>query len=448
MKERMEPDCRESTRMELLSPAGTFEKLQAACAYGADAAYMGLTSFSMRAGAGNFDEHVREELHAWKKSLAGQGKKLYCTLNTVLHESRLDEMKAVISSLGDWPFDAYIVSDLGVASLLKERYPDCSLHLSTQASCLNSVALRVYRNMGFSRIVLGREATLADIKMMKDAVPAMELEVFIHGAMCMAYSGRCLLSSFMAGRSANEGACSHTCRWNYRLALEEKERPGVYYPIEEYEDYTTILSSKDLNMIDHLKDLQESGVTSLKIEGRMKSVYYTAVVTRAYRKALDALYGLGDSKDWQAYKEDLERVSHRAYTTGFFFDSGPVEDARAAKKHAQGHAKDTLQQFEAGSGYIRAYTFLGTVKDEVAPNIWSLDIKNKISTDWKIEYIGPHVPFIEDDDFTLLDENKEATSSVSHGHAGYLYSNRPIESGFMIRTLMDDESAPITGTQA
>lgn len=420
-------------KMELLSPAGTFEKLKVAGAFGADAVYMGLTQFSMRAGAGNFSDDVREELLVWKQSPEGRGKKLYCTLNTILHESRMDEMKSVISSLDDWPFDAYIVSDVGVAALLKERYPDYELHLSTQASCLNSAAVKVYKNMGFSRIVLGREATLSDIKTMKAAVPEMELEVFVHGAMCMAYSGRCLLSSFMAGRSANEGACSHTCRWNYRLALEEKERPGVYYPIEEYDDYTTILSSKDLNMIDHLKELQDSGVTSLKIEGRMKSTYYTAVVTRAYRKALDALYGREGAENWEAYKEDLERVSHRTYSTGFFFDDGPVEDARAAKKYD----KTSLQQVDAGTGYIRTYTFLGTIGTEVKPGIWELDIKNKISADWKIEYIGPHVPFIADDSFTLLDGSMQEISSLSHGHAGYLRSSCPLETGYMIRVMLD-----------
>ncbi len=231
--------------------------------------------------------------------------------------------------LKNYPFDAYIVSDLGPAMLLKKTLGDnIRLHLSTQANTLNSGAIQAYKELGFSRIILGREVTLDDIKRIKDAVPEIEIETFVHGAMCMAYSGRCFLSAHLSDRSANEGDCAHTCRWKYNLLekkepkeyyIEEETRKGEYFPVIEEDGYSTILSSKDLNMIDHLSELKEAGVDSLKIEGRMKSLYYVATVTRAYRKAIDVIEHGGDAKDALLYKEELDSVSHREYSTGFFF---------------------------------------------------------------------------------------------------------------------------------
>ena len=328
--------------IELLSPAGNIEKLETAFLYGADAAYMGLTSFSLRANAGNFSDKEKERVRELK---AKTGKKLYCTMNILFHENQIEQLKAMKDEIRTWPFDAFIVSDIGAADFLKNTFPEKDLHLSTQASCINSEAAKVYHNMGFSRVILGREASIRDIKRIKDKIPELELEAFVHGAMCMAYSGRCLLSAHLAGRSGNQGDCSHTCRWNYKLhyAIEEEERPGLYYPIEENDGYTTILSSKDLCMIDHVKELEDAGLSSLKIEGRMKSVYYVAVVTRAYRKALD------NAPDLDSYKRDIFDVSHREYTTGFFFSDRPIEER-----------KDDVSR-PTSYGYERNYTFLGTI---------------------------------------------------------------------------------------
>ncbi len=340
--------------VELLSPpAGNLEKLRLAFEYGADAAYMGLSDFSLRANARNFTEKDLHEVSFLKQS---SGKRLYGTLNMIFDEQKLSSLQDQMELIKTWPFDAFIISDLGLVPILQDALgEDVELHLSTQASCTNSSSASMYRKMGFSRVILGRETPLDDIKRIKDANPDLQLEVFVHGgAMCMAYSGRCLLSSHLAGRSANQGDCSHTCRWNYRLsttdtieevlksgalALEEEQRSGVYYPISEQDGYTTILSSKDLCMIDHLSELIDAGVDSLKIEGRMKSSYYVAVVTRAYRKALDSLKTGGD-ESWRAYREDLFNISHREYSTGFFFGHGPVDPPSWENQSIRAQRKD------------------------------------------------------------------------------------------------------------
>ncbi|MCQ2398846.1 MAG: U32 family peptidase [Sphaerochaetaceae bacterium] len=273
-------------RMELLSPAGDVEKLKTAFEYGADAAYMGLKSFSLRTNARNFDYSQADEIRRIKEKY---GKKLYCTCNIFFHEKDIVKLKSELEEMRHYPFDAFIISDIGILELMKSSFPDAQMHLSTQANCINASSAKLYSQMGFDRIILGRETPLEDIKKIRDANPQLGIEAFVHGAMCMAYSGRCFLSAFMSGRSANQGDCAHSCRWNYRLALEEESRPGIYYPVSEEDGFTTVMSSKDLCMIDHLRELGEAGVDSLEIEGRMKSTYYVATVTRAYRKALDNL---------------------------------------------------------------------------------------------------------------------------------------------------------------
>ena len=293
--------------MELLSPAGNVEKLSYAYAYGADAAYIGLKKFSLRVKADNFYEDEYKRVIALKEQFPG--KKLHCALNIIFHDNEIDALKQNLDYFRQYPIDAFIVQDIGIVPLLQKEFPNTQLHLSTQASCVNSEAVKMYKNMGFSRIVLGREISLDQIKRIKDSVPDMELEAFAHGAMCIAYAGRCLMSAYLTGRSAQSGFCSHSCRWEFtagqkltdiqakeiatsgELLLEEQQRKGEYFPVIEGDDFTAILSSKDLRMIDHLADMKAAGVDSLKIEGRMKSVYYVAMVTRAYRKALDALEG-------------------------------------------------------------------------------------------------------------------------------------------------------------
>ena len=399
--------------IELLSPAGNYEKLATAFNYGADAAYMGMTEFSLRANAGNFSIEEAEKVRALKEKT---GKKVYCTLNILFREKQMEKLLSEKDEIGSWPFDAFIVSDIGTVPFLRKNFPEKELHLSTQASCLNSESVKMYRDMGFKRIILGREASLDDIRRIKDKVPEMELEAFVHGAMCMSYSGRCMLSSFLTGRSANRGDCSHTCRWNYRMyALDEEERKAHYYPIEENDGYTTILSSKDLCMIDHVKELEEAGLSSLKIEGRMKSVYYVAVVTRAYRKAID------DAPDKDEYKRDIFDVSHREFTTGFFFKDDPIE----------GREDDVSRP--TSYGYERSYIFLGTIGKKKGENIWEIDCRNQIKRGQKLEFIGPDVPLLSDDNFTILDEDGFPLLQLDHMKKGFIKTDLNLKEGYIIR---------------
>lgn len=393
---------------ELLAPAGDFEKLKVAWAYGADAAYAGLDRFSLRANAGNFTEADLPAVRELKKKT---GKRLYCALNILFHEGQIEDLKSRLDTLKAWPFDAFIVSDLGAARLLRETWgDDVHLHLSTQASCTNSMAARTYADLGFERVILGRETPLDEIKRIKDANPALALEVFVHGAMCMAYSGRCLLSSFLAGRSGQQGDCAHACRWHYRL--EEQERPGEWYPIDEQDGYTTILASKDLCMIDHLDELEAAGVDSFKIEGRMKSPYYVAAVTRAYRKVMDK------DKDAAGYREDIFNVSHRPYCTGFFYGQGPVA---------------TME----GGSYLRAYQFCGMIGKAVRPGVWELDVRNHIAKGDRLEYLDPDTPTMEDESFTLLDEEGQPVDQADRCKVRFLATDRPVRPGDIIRKPLD-----------
>ena len=329
--------------MELLSPAGNVEKLYYAYAYGADAAYIGLKKFSLRVKADNFYEDEYKKVIALKEQFPGR--RLHCALNISFHDEEIDALKANLDYFKQYPIDAFIVQDIGIVPLLQKEFPGAQLHLSTQASCVNSEAVKMYKSMGFSRIVLGREISIEQIRRIKDSVPDMELETFVHGAMCIAYAGRCLMSAYLTGRSAQSGFCSHTCRWNFKvdgegrltdegarqlaqsglLTIEEEQRPGEKFPIFEGEDFTAVLSSKDIRMIEHLADLRDAGIDSLKIEGRMKSVYYVAMVTRAHRKALDALEGKISDEEAAPYIAELENVAHRESTTGFYYNKADAD---------------------------------------------------------------------------------------------------------------------------
>ena len=401
--------------IELLAPAGNIEKLETALNYGADSVYMGLEEFSLRANAGNILYSQAQDLVEIKKRFPG--KTFYCTLNIFFHQKDIDNLIEKIPLIKAFPFDSFIISDIGILDIMQKNFPSSRFSLSTQANCLNAEAVKVYGKMGFDTVILGRETPLSEIRRIKDANPDIRIEAFAHGAMCMAYSGRCLLSSHLAGRSANQGDCAHTCRWNYRLALEEEERPGVYYPIAEDNGYTTILSSKDMCMIDHLADLKNAGVDSLKIEGRMKSTYYVASVTRAYRKALDALED--SSVEYKSFRDELFNVSHRPYCTGFFYSDKSVE------------AEDDVN-IASDSGYLRDYLFLGTVLDEVKPGIWAVDIRNQI-TPSAVEFIGPDVLFLRDEKLKVLDENFNETDHIDHCRTGYLCSSLPLKKGYIIR---------------
>lgn len=403
-------------KMELLSPGGSIEKIRTALTYGADSVYFGLKDFSLRTNAKNVEYGSSDELWAIKKQFGG---KFYCTVNIYFHEDDIIKLKEKLDEIQSYPIDAFIISDLGILDIIRSKFPNAEYSLSTQANCINSNSAKIYHSMGFNKIILGRETPLKDIRKIKDANPDLEIEVFAHGAMCMAYSGRCFLSSHLAGRSANYGDCSHTCRWNYRLALEEESRPGRYYPILEENNWTTIMSSKDLCMIDHLKELQDAGVDALKIEGRMKSIYYVATVTRAYRRAIDNLYD--SSIEYKSYRDELFNVSHREFSTGFFFGKGPID------------ADDSDINIPTTEGYLRDYLFLGIIGKEVKPEIYEIDIKNQIKNGEAVEFIGPDVLKIRDDHVEVLDQNFNAIEHLDHCRTGYIKSSVKLKEGYIVR---------------
>ena len=432
--------------MELVSPAGNIEKLTYAWEYGADAAYIGLKKFSLRVKADNFYENEHAEIARLKAEYAAKGKpkRLFCALNITFHNADIANFLADKEYFRAYPIDAFIIQDIGMVRILQKEFPDIPLHLSTQANCVNAEAVKMYRDLGFRRVVLGREASLGEIAEIKNAVPEMELECFAHGAMCIAYSGRCLMSAYLTGRSANSGLCTHSCRWDYKLvegreyALEERARPREYFPVIEGEDFTALFSSKDLCMIDYLADMKKAGVDSLKIEGRMKSLYYTALVTRAYRKKIDALGGLIADADADPFVEELDKVAHREFATGFYFSR---DDANKTTKG------------ETTSPYILAGTIgkeAAAVASESAENETGADggvpgargktrdfefvSMNKIDAGTPIEYVGPDICAIVDTDYKLIDpETGLEREWVCHGHPCILRTDKPIRERFIVR---------------
>ena len=393
--------------MELLSPAGNIEKLYYAYEYGADAAYIGIKNFSLRAKADNFSADEYEAIRRVKGN-----KKLYTALNIYFHDSDIETLEKESDYIHQYPLDGFIISDIGILGFLKRNFPDKELHLSTQANCVNTEAAKMYHDMGIKRIVLGRELSLKEIEAIKNNVPGLEIEVFAHGAMCLAYSGRCFLSKYLADRSANQGDCAHSCRWQYRV-LEESERPGEYFPVVQGENFTSILSSKDLCMIDHLKELKDAGVDSIKIEGRMKSIYYTAVITRAYRKQLDYIEGIS-KEDPKPYVDEIFNVSHREFSTGFYYGKDEIE----------------MPTFKS---YMSEAQFLGSVEEQAGEGIYRLDVKNQILASDSIEYIGPDLLYLADEGFTLLDEDMQSVPKTDHGKIAYIKTDKKLKKGYIIR---------------
>lgn len=325
---------------EILSPAGNPEKLRFAVDYGADAVYCALERFGMRRAADNF---TKESLASAIAYAHEKGKKVYLTVNVMPHEGEFGDLPRFIAEADELKPDAYIVSDPGVMDCIKANAKDPELHLSTQASTVNAAACRFWHRQGVKRIVLARELSLAEIKAIRKNIPKeLELEAFVHGAMCVSYSGRCLLSNYFAGRDANGGACAQPCRWKYYV--HEEKRPQDVISAEQDAYGTYLFSSKDLCMIDHIGELAEASLDSLKIEGRVKSAYYTAAVTNAYRMALDDYY---DGKPFNpAYMAEVESVSHREYATGYFYGN-PHENANIVGNNV----------------YLKDRAFLAVVKD-------------------------------------------------------------------------------------
>ncbi|MEA1924146.1 MAG: U32 family peptidase [Pseudomonadota bacterium] len=394
----------ECIKPELLVPAGNREKLEVAIAYGADAVYFGSREFSLRRRAGNFSHTQIAGAIAYCRE---HGVKAYLAINLLPYNADLVALGEYLKALRPLPPDALIVGDPGVIALCREHLPGVPLHLSTQANTLNYLSASFWQKNGVSRINLARELSLPDIAEVVCRVPGMEFEVFVHGAMCMAYSGRCLLSAVLTGRHANRGDCAQPCRWSY--ALQEETRPGEFMALEEDERGSYIFNAKDLCLIARLSELKAAGVHSFKIEGRMKSAYYVAVVTRVYRQALDLLYPSPKTpfspEQLEKWKNELTRVSHRRYTEGFIDGQGQSQNL----------------QYHENSAYLRNYLFCALVLEVVGHDLATqsclvrLNVKDRLRAGAKIEVIAPGM-----DDFTttILSLQKESGEMVAQVHPG------------------------------
>lgn len=421
-------------KAELLSPAGNFEKLKSAVLYGADAVYLAGKNFGMRAASANFD---RDELVAAVYYCHKHGVKLYVTVNVMPHTHEYSELADYLRFLEAIGIDAVIVSDIGVVMFIREVAPKLEIHISTQASTVSAQACIAWHKLGASRIVLARELTLRDIREIRRNIPdTLELEAFIHGAMCIAYSGRCLLSNYFTGRDANHGACAQSCRWNYSevrpdepvsIDLSEANRPdvpSVACAEQQPNGETFFMSSKDMCMIEHIPELEEAGISSYKIEGRVKSAYYTAVVTNTYRLAIDSYRR--DPLNYKfdpAWANELDGVSHREYGTGFFF-TPPHENANTV----------------SSLGYIREKAYLATVvSDHTAPDsdgmYDALFIqRNKVSREDTVELISPGKVGRAFSACTLRDVRGEAIESAPHPSMYFrLKVPFPVKAGDILR---------------
>ena len=529
--------------MELLSPAGNVDKLRYCYTYGADAAYIGLKNFSLRVKADNFYEDEYKKVAQLKELFPGR--RLHCALNISFHNSEIDRLIEDIPYFKLYPIDAFIVQDLGIVPILQKNFPNADLHLSTQASCMNREAVKMYKSIGFKRVVMGREASLKEIAEIKDAVPDMEIECFVHGAMCIAYAGRCLMSAYLNGRSAQEGFCSHTCRWNYKLmapilgqadggmktgggmqtgaslqtgavqttdsalqtsntlqtgtasqtasphtqdslpmqkaielaqsgklVLNEEKRPDEYFPVYEGENFTAVLSSKDLCMIDHLADLKKAGVDSLKIEGRMKSIYYVAMVTRAYRKALDALEGKITEEEAKPFVAELYKASHRPFTTAFYYNRSDadvtVSGAADSPYLLAGEIKGALTAEESDFVFKKAAQLtkrrqeereklcpqalaaleeriknqpdkhLAAVEKKEGFAFYTLAPLNMITRQTILEVVTPAIVSrkLKAEEFCLVNPNTgEVYNWVCDGHPCAIYTSIPLSQGDLLRAL-------------
>ncbi len=348
---------------ELLCPAGDMEKLKMAVLYGADAVYLGGTSFGMRSFAGNFD---RDELPEAVRYAHSHGVRAHVTVNTMPRNEETAKLPEYLRSLDAAGVDALIVADLGVFTMAGKYAPNCERHISTQQSIANYACAQAWYDLGAQRVVLARELSLPEIREIRARVPEkLELETFCHGAMCVSYSGRCLLSNYMTGRDSNRGECAQPCRYQY--ALMEEKRPGEYFPVFEDEKGTYIMNSRDMCMIDHLDDLMDAGIDCLKIEGRAKSAYYAAIVTGAYRHVLDDLEA-GRAPD-PVWRDEVEHVSHRHYSTGFFYGQPG--------------------QYTENSRYLREWQICAVVERCDADGNAVLSLRNKFRTGDTVELVGP-----------------------------------------------------------
>ena len=383
------------TRPELLVPASSLEVLKVAVIFGADAVYIGGEAFGLRAKAKNFSmDDIREGIafaHA-------HNVKVYITANILAHNADLEGVRGYFEELKEVGPDALIISDPGVFMIAREVCPEIDIHVSTQANNTNYATFNFWYQQGARRVVTARELSLVELKQIRENIPDdLEMETFIHGAMCISYSGRCLLSNYFTGRDANHGACTHPCRWKYSIV--EETRPGEYMPVYENERGTFIFNSKDLCMIEHIPEMFDTGVDSYKIEGRMKTALYVATVARTYRKALDdymedpELY----KKSMPWYLDQISNCTYRQFTTGFFFGK-PDEDA----------------QIYDSNTYVKEYTYLGIVGEQNADGLYRIEQRNKFSVGEVIEVMKPDGQNIEVTVQKILNEEGEAMESAPH----------------------------------
>ncbi len=402
---------------ELLSPAGTRKNLRYAFAYGADAVYAGQPRYSLRVRQNDFDklEHLAQGISETHR----QGKQFYVTCNILPHNAKLKTFLADLTPVLELQPDALIMADPGLISLVRERWPNMAIHLSVQANTVNYAAVQFWQRIGLNRIILSRELSLEEIAEIRQACPDIELEVFIHGALCIAYSGRCLLSGYFNHRDANQGTCTNACRWNYKLhslspeerntgiyLLEEQERPGDYFPAEEDEHGTYILNSKDLRAVQHVAKLMEIGIDSFKIEGRTKSHYYVARTTQVYRKAIDDVFA-GQPFDKHLLSE-LENLSHRGYTEGFY----------------RRHTHDEYQNYVEGSTHSGHQQFVGEVlRRDTSTGLFEIEVKNHFAVGDSLELLLPHgkIPF----QLEQMQNQKGEMISVAPGSGYVVYIRVP-----------------------
>jgi len=379
-------------RVELLAPAGDLEKLKMAIIYGADAVYIGGEKFGLRAASKNFTE---SEMIEGINFAHEHEKRVYVTCNIIPHNEDLDGASEYFKYLESIGVDAIIISDPGFLLIAKESVPNMELHLSTQANTVNWKTCEFWHKMGVKRVVLARELSLEEIRKVQEKIPeTMDLEIFVHGSMCMAYSGRCLISNYMVGRDSNRGSCAQPCRYKYHLVEEKRE--GEYYPIMEDDKGTYIMNSKDLCMIEHIPEIMETGALSFKIEGRMKSTYYVASVVKAYREAIDEyMKSPEDYKFNPRWLEDLNKPSHRQYYTGFYFN-------------------EENKQVQDSSAYVRNYDIIGIVKDyNKGTGIVTIEHRNKVVEGAQVEVLRP------------IGENKQVVLRELHDEKGNKIESAP-----------------------
>lgn len=380
---------------ELLIPASSLEVLKTAVMFGADAVYIGGEAFGLRANAKNFSQ---EEMKEGIEFAHQHDVKVYVTANILAHNRDLDGARTYFEELRDIGPDALIISDPGIFTIAREVLPDMEIHISTQANNTNYGTYLFWQKMGAKRVVSARELSLAEIKEIRANIPDdLEIETFVHGAMCISYSGRCLLSSFLAGRDANQGACTHPCRWKY--AVVEETRPGEYMPVYENERGTYIFNSKDLCMIEHIPELVDAGIDSFKIEGRMKTALYVATVARTYRMAIDDYFR--DPEYYKSrldfYREEISKCTYRQYTTGFFF----------------GKPNENTQIYDSNV-YIREYTYLGIVGPQAENGLYPIEQRNKFSVGETIEVMKPDGRNLSVEVKRIVDENGNDMESAPH----------------------------------